>query len=115
MHDITCHAAVAFKSAAVKLSATLCAERMLSPVQQLIDAWQHMPCCSCIHEPVLAFLDRPSRLAALGWRHGHASMAALCGRLAMSAQAFLGPALGWLLSAGVIAMPLWPQDAGQES
>ena len=45
MHGITCHAAVAFKSAAVKLSATLCAERVLSPVQQLIDAWQHTPCC----------------------------------------------------------------------
>ena len=45
MHGVTCHAAVAFKSAAVKLSATPRAERMLSPVQQLIDAWQHTPCC----------------------------------------------------------------------
>ena len=78
MHGSTCHAAVAFKSAAVKLSATPRAERMLSPVQQPIDAWQLVPCCSCIQEPVQAFLDRPSRLAALGWRHGHASVAALC-------------------------------------
>ena len=64
-------------------------------------------------------LSRPgSRLAALGWRHGHASVAAGCwarelvgwpchaGKLAVPARAFLGPALGWLLSAGVMAMPL---------
>ena len=107
MHGITCHAAVAFKSAAVKLSATLCAERVLSPVQQLIDAWQHTPCCiaasmsqfwplsagrsrlvswPCFHGRIVrqighvsSGLSRPSsRLAALGWRHSHASVAAGC-------------------------------------
>ena len=63
MHGITCHAAVAFKSAAVKLSATPRAERMLSPVQQLIDAWQHTPCC------IAASMSQfwPFSTGPLGW------------------------------------------------
>ena len=51
MPGITCHAAAASKSAAVGLSAASRAERMLSLCgQQPIDAWHHVPCCSCMQE-----------------------------------------------------------------